>query len=1024
MHTINEQNAFLPGFGAPSASLRRSTRLRHDRGHKITQILAVLLLVLSLPAATAQLTHGDYHYTSDGSEITLTYYAGPGGAISLPGSINGLPVTTLRGSFCSQNNTLTSVTIPDNVTQIGDSAFSQCSHLASVSFPASLTSIGTGAFSRCERFAAYTVDPGNSDFSSLQGILFNKDKSTLIDCPTTKGGNYSIPSTVSHIADFAFDTCTQLNQVTVPSSVSHIGKYAFLDCSSLTSASLSPGLITIGEYAFFACKQLANITIPGSVQNIEEAAFSRCWGLTEVTLSPGVSSIGHRAFFWTRELNSVSIPASVTHIGEHPFGDGEALTEITVHADNPAYCSVDGVLFSKNKVLLVGYPAEKPGNYTIPASVQTIGSSAFHSCNLLTSMDIPGTVDVIGDDAFHNCANLSNVSLSVGLSSIGKDAFSGCNLSIIHLPSTLTHIMDEAFQGSGLSSITIPDRVEYIGKQAFYNSGLNSVYFAGNAPTVLLGAFSFTSATLYRLEGALGWPAPGEYFAGRPTALWVIPNTAQWSLEPYAIGPGAVRMVAAPVSNQDGASYFFEEHSGGGSSSGWQSGRSYVDLGLASDNSYAYSFLLQDPADVLNATPRSSRKTVSLHDGDLGQALDTTGLVFESNGAQPWFGQATFSHDGVDAAQSGWVSAGQASRLQVSITGPGVLEFYWRLDAHPADAALRFTMDGTAVNGMVADNTWQPEAVVIPLGMHTLSWDMSVVKQTQTMRNIGLIDQLTWSSDAATRSPSGDLAHGNSQPQFEWATMAGATWHQLYITHKGKQYHSSWIEGRSDWTSAQDMPCGDYAWWVRSWGPALGFTPWRGRMDFSIPCCEVSHIQNTEPDGGYISSSTVEYSWDADLCASWYQLYVSRNNGQWLNKWYHLDQAGEISLHVPGHSYGSYRWWIRGWGSDGIGAWSDASVFTYGIPQTQNPEGAAGSPADFMWEEASLSDAQWYEIAVYQGSQVRFRSWIPRSETQLSGSERVYGPLTLASGSYTWWMRAWSNNTIGPWSQGLDFTIQ
>ncbi len=247
-------------------------------------------------------------------------------SVSIPNS-----VTSLGDDAFSLCTGLTSVSIPNSITSIGRGAFYGCSGLTSVSIPYSVTSIGYHAFSGCTGLTAITVDALNTDYSSINGVLFDKSKIELIQYPGGKTGSYSIPNGVSWIGDGAFSRCTGLTSVSIHNSVSDIGEYAFSGCTSLTSVSIPNSYIS--DYAFQYCTGLTSVSIGTGVSNIGDYAFSKCTGLTSVSIGSNVAWIRKNAFEFCTGLTSVSIPNSVESIGYQVFLGCSGLTS-AVFLDN------------------------------------------------------------------------------------------------------------------------------------------------------------------------------------------------------------------------------------------------------------------------------------------------------------------------------------------------------------------------------------------------------------------------------------------------------------------------------------------------------------------------------------------------------------------------------------------------------------------------------------------------------------------------------------------------------------------
>lgn len=430
----------------------------------------LLMGTLFLPAlAQAQLT-----FTTNYGAITITGCIGPAGTLNIPATINGYSVTEIGYNAFQSNSTLTSISIPGSVLAIDNYAFASCSNLTNVTFGSGVAAIKNDAF--------------------LNDVLLT---------------NIELPDSVSIIQSYVFQGCSSITNFVIGTNLDEIGSGAFEGCGQITSFTVASGnsmytsldgvLTDIYQTTIleFPGGRAGNYVVPSSITTIESSAFQRAQRLTGVTIGDSVTDIEDSAFADINTLTNVTIGSNVTSIGTAAFTSCSALPAITVATNNPAYSSLDGVLFSQDQTTLIQYPGGKAGNYTTPASVTAISNAAFEGCFYLINLTVGDSVASTGFDAFSSCQNLTNITIGSGLTSIGMGAFDGCyklaSITVDPLNPTYSSVNGALFNqnqtvliycpGGITGSYTIPASVILIYGNAFLNDyQLTSVYFMGNAP--------------------------------------------------------------------------------------------------------------------------------------------------------------------------------------------------------------------------------------------------------------------------------------------------------------------------------------------------------------------------------------------------------------------------------------------------------------------------------------------------------------------------------------------------------------
>ena len=437
--------------------------------------------------------------------------------------------------------------------------------VATVSEDGSELTIGNAVLKRSD-YVPFVIDK-----QTISMVGYDENLTDFIVAEEFTKNNYKFR--VVGIRTNTFADCLSMTNITIPDSVTYIGEYAFNNCPSLTNIVFGDGLTSLPKYLFLGEENVKSITIgsrvsslyhetftylwnlesitvdadnqhycsvddvlytknmdtlisyprskadtsftvPNNVITIGDWALSMCDNLISVNLPNGLTTIGDSGFSRMRNLKSVNIPASVTSIGTLCFFETDSLESITVDANNQYFCSVDGVLYSKDMGTLIKYPQKKArASFTTPSGVNTICEYALEDVRI-DSLVLSNGLKYIDNHAFSG-AFIDYTSIPESVISIDKTAFDNCNLESITvsannpyycsvdgvlyskdmktliryagpdyasftIPNTVTHIGDRAFENSGIVTLVIPDSVTDIGENIIFGGiSLDAIYYTG-----------------------------------------------------------------------------------------------------------------------------------------------------------------------------------------------------------------------------------------------------------------------------------------------------------------------------------------------------------------------------------------------------------------------------------------------------------------------------------------------------------------------------------------------------------------
>lgn len=254
-----------------SGKLPQQSRFPADCLCEALEVRVVMSAASLVVAPTTENSASDFTYSPWNGGIAISSYAGPGGIVRIPATIEGLPVTSILGLGLAGRRDVTSVVLPAGVTALHFNAFAGSS-ITSISLPASVTFIDR-AFASAHRLQSINVDAGNPAFTSVDGVLFTKDKAVLCEYPAGRAGGYAVPEGVEFMREYAFAGRNKLTTVSLPSTLLFVPEYCFAYCQNLREVRITEGVGGIGQFAFRSCPSLASVSLPRSTEYVRYAFF-------------------------------------------------------------------------------------------------------------------------------------------------------------------------------------------------------------------------------------------------------------------------------------------------------------------------------------------------------------------------------------------------------------------------------------------------------------------------------------------------------------------------------------------------------------------------------------------------------------------------------------------------------------------------------------------------------------------------------------------------------------------------------
>lgn len=367
---------------------------------------------------------------------------------------------------------LTNLILPESLEEILPLAFAGCYSITNIRIPASVRLMDGSCFAGC-KIAAYEVDCNNPYYTYIDGVIFNKDLSTLVAFPSAyPHKHYKIPDTTKNIgieafygahiesidipeglltiSEWAFES-SMVRNINMPNSIKKIGKGAFRYCYQLEKIHLSNRLEEIPPMLFSSCPKLTVLDIPSGVRKLYYSSIAWSYGLEKLILHDGLEEIVDEGpmLGCSGKLHEVTIPNTLEKIQGGLFNYSSLIKSYNVAPNNPYFCVIDDALYSKDGKILYAVPNPERNNFTVADGTEEIAEKAFFYLSKLETVVLPNSLQVIGDRAFQGCSKLGIIRLPANVMSVGVDFLLDCDniktviMDSIVPPQMIGHVTDD-----------------------------------------------------------------------------------------------------------------------------------------------------------------------------------------------------------------------------------------------------------------------------------------------------------------------------------------------------------------------------------------------------------------------------------------------------------------------------------------------------------------------------------------------------------------------------------------------------